>query len=133
MYLKMKVRPKVQLIHQHHCELMSTLQTWMRVFFVRTMILKQSCFLLALSKWVKKIITHSHFDYELSVKLSYFTRGELPSSCYMKFIRKTSKIKDNTNQPDFAMISLCVISEIQLKKDMYWSCELATEKETTIP
>ena len=94
----------------------------------------------------EQIITHSHFDYELSVKLSGIgdliaQEAKYHASCYMKFIRKTSKIKDETNQPDFAMISLCDDIQNSAKKGYVlelpeiWNryCELATEKETTIP
>ena len=97
-------------------------------------------------KMTVQIITHSHFDYELNVKLSGIgdliaQEAKYHASCYMKFIRKTSKIKDNTNQPEFAMISLCVEIRNSAKKGYVFEmpeiwkryCELATEKETTIP
>ena len=128
MYLKMEVLKKVELIHQNHCKVMSTLQTGMLVFFVRTMTLKQSCRLLALSKWVNRLslILTSIMNWVLSCLALVILLHERRSTMLLVIwssYERPAKSKIILINRTLQWFHCALKSEIHLKKDMYSTCQ----------
>ena len=119
---------------------------WNACFFCHDNECKTKLSSVSTFKMSEQIITNAQYDYKLSVQISGIRdliaqEAKYHAPCYMKFMRKTNKVKGESDQPDFAMISLC--DELQhvagnghsLQLIEIWTryCDLAKEKDTNIP